>query len=140
MAEVILNGGNPLKDCPTDWAEASRWEAEVNGGNQAFEAPIWKWDCGFKLDFDGPLLRFSSRFYPPKTHYGSTWSGTLSVIVLGQEIEKKNFECETLDVLRTQVEAFKDSYAQKLVRVLSPTEESIAVELDCASTTTNDHH
>lgn len=34
--------------------------------NEERNSPVkWSWDCGLKLDYDGPILRVSSRFYPP---------------------------------------------------------------------------
>lgn len=67
------------------------------------------------LDFDGPVLSFSSRFYPPKTHSGDKWDGSLTVNVMGREIMQKWFECETLEDLRSAVKAF----TEELVAVIA---------------------
>lgn len=123
MSQIIVNGGNPLKDCPTSWDNARLWESAANAGRHASESPTWKWDCGFKLDYDGPVLSFSSRFYPPKTHYGSTWDGSVTVLLLGQEIDEKDFDCETLHELRTQVEAYRDQWVARLRCLLVPQKE-----------------
>jgi hypothetical protein len=116
---IIINGGDPIKDCPTNYDAAHKWADEANGTRKEFESPMWKWDCGFKLDFDGPVLRFSGRFYPPKSHSGDKWDGGLTVIVMGRGIMKKEFECETLEDLRAQVEAFTEEYRAALVAKLS---------------------
>lgn len=120
MTCLIFNGGDPLKGCPTSYAEAEAWAAEANSGHEEWQAPMWSWDCGFKLDYDGPLLRLSSRFYPPKTHYGDKWDGSVTVLVLGTEVMKKEFECETLEELRMQVSAFQKELVTKLMETFSP--------------------
>lgn len=116
---IIINGGDSIKDCPTDYGVAHKWADEANGTRKEFESPMWRWDSGFKLDFDGPVLGFSSRFYPPKSHYGKKWDGSLTVHVMGLEILRKEFECETLEELRSQVEAFTEDYRAALVSKLS---------------------
>lgn len=102
---IIINGGNPLEGCPSDWDEANRIQEKLNEGKDEDE-PQWNFDCGFKLDFDGSILRISSRFYPPKTHYGKTWDGTVGVFLLDKKISEKKFDCQTLDQLKTEVEAY----------------------------------
>ncbi len=103
---MIMNGGNPLKGCPENWDDARAWETAQNKDKNDGYEPIWSFDCGFKLDFDGPLLSVSSRFYPPKTHYGPKWDGTVSVLFLGKTIKKQEFECPTIDELKEQVEKY----------------------------------
>ena len=103
---MIINGGNALKDCPTDWDEAEKWIINANGDNERQEHPTWSFDCGFKLDYDGAFLSIGSRFYPPKTHSGETWDGSVSVYLLGKEVEKKEFDCPDLECLKTEVEAY----------------------------------
>lgn len=103
---MIVNGGIALKDCPTDWDKANEWKDSANGDRDEYEWPTWSWDCGFKLDFDGPILSICSRFYPPKTHSGNTWDGTVTVYLLGKEIEEKKFDCPDLETLRIEVESY----------------------------------
>jgi hypothetical protein len=116
--QLIFNGGDPLGDCPTSFERADQWAKDANSGTEGIDHPQWRWDCGFKLDYDGPLLRLSSRFYPPKTHYGSKWNGKVEIVLLGRTIETVRFECETLDKLRLQVEAFKRKWEAKLTQQL----------------------
>lgn len=104
---VIFNGGDPLGDCPTSWDEAHAWQDRVNA-NRTPDQVKWSWDCGFKLDFDGRLgkrMEVTSRFYPPKTHYGATWDGSTAVTFLGIRFHRK-FDCRSLEQLRTEVEAW----------------------------------
>ena len=111
---IIMNGGEPLGDCPNDFSEADAWAAGANGGNSSTSHPMWGFDCGFKLDYDGPLLSVSSRFYPPKTHYGEKWDGRVQVLLLGDYLFSKEFECETLEDLRTSVETYVAGLARTL--------------------------
>ncbi len=93
----IFNGGNPLKDCPANWDEARKWiEAANKEDSDRWEHPVWSFDCGFKLDYDGCLLQISSRFYPLKTHYGGTWDGSVSVMSGSKVVQEKSFDCATL--------------------------------------------
>jgi hypothetical protein len=103
---IIINGGEPLEGCPTDWDKAKAWEDYANQGREDGDRPSWQWDSGFKLDFDGPLLRVSSRFYPPKTHYGPMWDGDVTVYFIDQKITSKSFKCENLEALKIEVEKY----------------------------------
>lgn len=118
---VIVNGGNALPGCPESWEQAREIEKKLNEGKGdddpaeiVGDQPRWKFDCGFKLDFDGPLLDVSSRFYPPKTHYGATWDGGVTVRMFGQEIASRAFDCSTLDELKSQVEDYLKSIADSI--------------------------
>jgi len=115
---IIINGGDPLPGCPQNWDDAYKWEEKANADREEFEGPTWKWDCGFKLDYDGPLLRVSSRFYPPKTHYGPKWDGYITVLLGNEEILSKEIETDTLDELKLAAEKFVDRYMIELVSKL----------------------
>ena len=116
---IVINGGNPLKDCPTNWHVAKQWANDANDGAQDWERPVWSWDCGFKLDYDGPVLRFTSRFYPPKTHSGAKWDGPITILLMGDEIDERRFECETLEELRKQVSQFTSEYTEMVAKKLA---------------------
>lgn len=105
---MIFNGGNGLKDCPKTFEEAHKWSEEVNIENNMdfWESPQWSFDCGFKLDYDGPILHISSRFYPPKTYYGGKWDGTVTIYIFNKKIHEEEFDCKTLKELRQKVEFF----------------------------------
>ena len=82
---MIFNGGEPLPGCPENFEEANKWTDNANKDKDEFHEPKWSFDCGFKLDFDGPIIDISSRFYPPKKHYGEGWDGTITVLLMGNE-------------------------------------------------------
>ena len=103
MKNMIVNGGDPLGDCPTNWDDANNWIDKANE-NQDYQCPEWSFDCGFKLDFDGPILSLSSRFYPPKTHYGPMWDGDVTIYLFGEEISRKPFKANTIDELKELLE------------------------------------
>jgi hypothetical protein len=106
---LIVNGGEPLKDCPKDWDKAKKWADKANQEH----GPQWEWDCGYKLDYDGPIFRVSSRFYPPKSHYGETWDGTVTIYYYGEEIAKKEFDCQSLEQLKTEVEEYVRGFRKR---------------------------
>lgn len=121
--ENNINGGNPLPGCPENWDEAKAIEEKFNEGKdwergEYKSQPVWSFDCGFKLDFDGPLIDVSSRFYPPKSHYGLTWDGTVSIRIEGKDIKEKKFDCPTLDQLKNEVEAYINDIKLKIKSVL----------------------
>jgi len=104
---LIINGGEPMNGCPTDWDEAKKWQDKANSESKgSWERPQWSWDCGFKLDYDGPIVRVSSRFYPPKSHYGETWDGDVTIFLFNKEIKSQHFDCKTLEELKIQVEKY----------------------------------
>jgi hypothetical protein len=112
--EIIMNGGNPLPGCPTNWDEAQLWEDMANYNKSEYDEPMWKFDCGFKLDFDGPILRVSSRFYPPKEHYGAGWNGTISVYIFGEKIADKEINTDNLNELKTKADNYTKEIAAKI--------------------------
>ena len=118
---IIINGGNALGDCPKDWDQAKILEQYLNANRQTDDLE-WKFDCGFKLDFDGGLLTISSRFYPPKTHGGVTWDGDVSIYFSGNEIHRKAFDCETLEQLKESVDAHVDGIKNKIGELLKEIE------------------
>jgi hypothetical protein len=115
---MIFDGGTLLPGCPESPEQAKAWREAANGEKEEWTNPLWSWDCGFKLDYDGPLVSVSSRFYPPKSHYGATWDGTVHIRVLDKEVVTKEFDCPTLDELREKVESFVASFTDGLAAVL----------------------
>ena len=96
---------------------AKDWQEKANEKKEIFDEPKWSFDCGFKLDYDGGLLSIGSRFYPPKTHYGATWDGTVHVYLLDKTIEEKKFDCQTIDELQKQVDEYVNSITEKVQSV-----------------------
>lgn len=101
------------------WLEADKTELELNNGikiqdDEYSNTPRWSFDCNFKLDYDGALLKISSRFYPPTLHYGPNWDGVVHVYLVGKEIDQKKFECTDLDELKIQVEAYVKTFVDRV--------------------------
>lgn len=95
------------------WDNAKLWQENVNE-NKSEDEPQWSWDCNFKLDFDGPILSISSRFYPPHKNAGDYWEGILSVMFGEETILEKKFKETTLDELKTKVEKFAKDYKEEV--------------------------
>lgn len=107
---IIFNGGDPLPGCPDSYEEAHTWADAANEKRPDHYGSLeWRFDCGFKLDFDGALAQVNSRFYPPKSHYGPKWNGDVSVKVFGNEVLRQEFVADSLDELREVVESWCDS-------------------------------
>lgn len=112
--EIIFNGGKPLPGCPESHEQANDWAYFANTGKDLDYEPIWSFSCGYKLDFDGPLIRLISRFYPPAEYYGDKWTGSCTMFLFGKAIHKKHFECDTLEDLKENVEAFLENIQKDL--------------------------
>jgi hypothetical protein len=104
--KIIINGGPPMPGCPKSWEEAHEWEENSNKNKRDDYEPRWHFDCGYKLDFDGPLFHVLSRFYPPKKYYGDTWDGDVEIYFFDEVIAKKSFDEKTLDNLKVAVEKY----------------------------------
>lgn len=102
-----------------NWDNAKAWQDAANAQKE-FDEPKWRWDCSFKLDFDGPILSVSSRFYPPHKNIAGGWEGDVKISVFGQLVMKKSFKCATLDQLKKEVEAFVAHYKNIVISRLIP--------------------
>lgn len=101
-----------------NWKEAELWITNANKGKNEFEHVIWSWDCNFKLNYDGSLLKITSRFYPAAFRYGPTWDGTV-VLYLGENVLiSKDFDCKTLEELKKQVEDFVENINSSVLNIL----------------------
>lgn len=99
---------------PGCWKEAEIIQEAMNAGKDKGEDPLWSWDCNYKLDYDGPLLYVSSRFYPPVAHYGSTsWDGSVDIYFGSNKIASKKFNVVTLVDLKDQVERFVEEISRE---------------------------
>lgn len=108
-----------LDGCPKDWDEAKLIQEKLNENiDEDTIQPKWNWDCNFKLDYDGPLLNVSSRFYPPIKQYGEEgWDGTVYVSLLDKQVGTKQFNCKTLEELQKQVNEYIKSIHEKISKV-----------------------
>lgn len=101
------------------WENANNWIDVVNEKKECFYEPKWNFDCGFKLDFDGSILRVNSRFYPPNRNKSNKWEGSYTALILNTQLIKKDFVCETLDELHIEVEKFHKHYSNIILSRLS---------------------
>lgn len=87
-----------------NWDKAPTWQATANEDKEPewFE-PNWNWDCGLKLDFDGGLLRVSSRFYQTND---DIFDGTVSFVIGDDTIFQREFSSRNIEVLRNDVEKY----------------------------------
>lgn len=115
--KVIINGGESLPGCPHSSKQAHEWADKANGDAEETH-PRWSWDCGYKLNYDGALIEVSSRFYPPKAHYGPTWDGSVFILMMNKIIAEKKFDCPTLEELKKQVTEYVNGFADKLKNLL----------------------
>jgi len=110
---IVMGGGESLPGAPESWDAAHAWEDKANEGKDD-QGSRWSWDCHFKLDYDGPLLRISSRFYPPAKYYGTGWDGTVSLMMGDVTIIEKEFKEDDLDTLKAEVEAYCTTLGDKV--------------------------
>jgi len=97
------------------WYEANLWQQIANKDKEIYNEPKWKWDCDFKLHFDGSLLTVDSFFLPPRYNkMHGKWFGTLLIEFLGDEILRKEIESDSLDDLKDAVESFVNDYVNKI--------------------------
>lgn len=86
------------------WEDAYKWQDAANIGKEDYKQAVWSFDCGLKLDFDGPLASISSRFYPPTKHYGAGWDGKISVMIMDHVIGEYEITADSLDELKSKAE------------------------------------
>lgn len=94
-----------------DWADKANADKEID-----YIEPRWSWDCCLKLDFDGGLLRVSSRFYQVKT---DIFDGSVSFYIGDEEICDREFSGRHIDVLKKDVEEYVESVTEKVRQLLS---------------------
>lgn len=119
---IIMNGGDPLEnsDAPANWEIAEALTKKWNETHYEGEQVRWRFDCGFKLDFDGGLINICSRFYPPTELNGEGWDGTISIMnTFGKTIIEKKLDCKTLDELIEAVNEYTKKITDHLTKSLT---------------------
>jgi hypothetical protein len=86
-----------------EFAEA--WAKVANGEKEKFTHPLWNWDCGFKLDLDGPIVSLESRFYPPARNGTGLWNGGMRLRLLDEIVDQVEISAATLDELKVKADA-----------------------------------
>jgi len=106
---------------PESWEEAEAWESVANKSNSTWDmhGPRWRFDCGFKLDYDGGIIQINSRFYPCRYTNGDfAWDGHISVYVLKCRIGDKHIKAANLKELRGKSEEYMNSIASAIHGVI----------------------
>ena len=98
---------------PKTMTEAHKLEDLMNV-NKSGSEPRWGFECGAKLDFDGPAIRISSRFFPPCPHYGETWDGVVNIMRGDTDIAEWELDEPTLSALVDAVETRVSKFIDRL--------------------------
>ena len=98
-----------------DWEKAKIWKEDANADKNDYLEPVWSWDCGLKLDFDGPLMSISSRFYQIND---DIFSGSVSILIGGDNLHEREFTGKHITFLKNQVEEYVESVRGKLTNHL----------------------
>jgi len=104
-----------------DWKQAREWAEENSGDILEFS-----WDVGFKLDYDGEVLKILSRFYPPhKKHVdyiertGKKYTGQMTVYFLDKELHEVEIHANSLDELAEKAKAKADELISLIDKAVS---------------------
>lgn len=98
-----------------DWDHANKWLENANKDKQIIEIePNWSWDCGLKLDYDGGLLRISSRFYQENNNI---FNGSVSFYIHDDEVFIKEFSCRHIDILKKDVEEYCNKISKQIYKL-----------------------
>ena len=86
-----------------DGKQKKEWLDSANSKKYEYGEPVWSFDCGSKLDFDGPAVRISSRFY----NLGNDlYDGSVSVLVGDEVLFCREFSTRHIDAMRDEVEKY----------------------------------
>lgn len=102
-----------------NWDNAKKWEECANQKDDDFyDSPIWKFDCGFKLDYDGSILKVDSRFYPNGNN-NNTYDGSVTFNIKDETVFRREFSSRHIDILKKDVEQYIDSVFSNIVKLLN---------------------
>ena len=100
-----------------NWDNARVWADSANTNKQPeWAEPNWSWDCGLKLDFDGGLMRVSSRFYQGGE---DIFDGSVSFYIGDVELFKREFSSRHIDVLKKEVEEYVKAVTENIQQLCS---------------------
>lgn len=110
-----------FKNTDKNWDIATKWLSHINSGKlETYEQPHWSFDCNFKLDFDGPFLRWNSRFYRELKAGEWLWSGDVDLMFKdGQVTPTQSFVDKELTTLISDVEKYVADVESKIVEAIS---------------------
>lgn len=95
-----------------NWDNAKTWADAANENKQPdWAEPNWSWDCGLKLDFDGGILRVSSRFYQVRE---DVFDGSVSFYIGDAELFNREFSSKHIDYLKKEVEEYVKAVTENI--------------------------
>jgi hypothetical protein len=71
-------------------------------------------DCGFRLNFDCPIVGLSGTFYPPASGNGITCEGYFNISLMYANVYKKEFVGDTISDLAKQGNEYIDGIAAQI--------------------------
>lgn len=107
-----------------NWGDAHKWQERANGvpmeKQDSEKRPMWCFDTGYKLNYDGSIFSISSRFYPPhKQSGGKGWSGVVILYIMDDVFLERHVKSDTLDELKSKVEAYINEMAKNVWEMLN---------------------
>lgn len=102
-----------------EWAmQINGWDDPEMNYNDYYRGhhyrPVYTWDCSFKLDFDGPILSLSTRFYGPnKNGKGTGWEGDVCIVSEEDDIIRIPVQGATLNEVTKEAEAIYQEYKKR---------------------------
>lgn len=112
-------------------------EEDVSDEPEFYDAPQWTDDCQGKKNYDGSLVRVSSRYWPRGGGYsvfdtdrpelgfrtneeqGIRPSATSSIVVCGSDVISREFEADTQGEVQAAVETWVNEQRARIVAALA---------------------
>ena len=99
------------------WEEAKDWIKKANENRACgYSEPVWSFDCGMKLDFDGAAIQVDSRFFQLSK---DIYDGKLSFMIGDNELFEREFSSRHIDTLRRDVELYVDKVSCNLSKLIA---------------------
>lgn len=98
-----------------DNRQQKEWLDSANKEKYQYGEPVWSFDCGSKLDFDGPVVRASSRFY---CHGNDIYEGSVTFVIGVETIFCREFSSRYIDVLREDIEKYSRAVTDNIESLL----------------------
>ena len=97
-----------------DGKQQREWLDSANKDKYEYGEPVWRFDCGSKLDFDGPAVRISSRFY----HSGrDIYDGSVTVVIGDDVVFCREFSSRHIDMMREEVEKYTSAITRNIAKL-----------------------
>lgn len=97
--------------------DLNKWVQEANSEKHTKSEPRWVRDGTYRFDYDGAIVRVSSRFYCVDKE-NQFYDGSVSFCVRDMTLFTKEFSSRKLDILRQDVELYVLTIQVKLRNML----------------------